>query len=64
MAENEKLRKMLWLTHYNHMKHLYGDDGEMQCHECRIDFKRDNVEDIEKALLRYVMIQHEKEKTK
>ena len=39
-----ELRKLLWLNH-GHFK-LYGDDGEMQCHECGLDFKRDPVERI------------------
>ena len=50
MDENKELRKLLWLTHYNHFKHLYGDDGEMQCFECRLDFKRDSIEDIKAGL--------------
>ena len=41
------LRYLLWLNH-GHVDCLYGDDGEMQCNKCRIDFKRDPVEDIKK----------------
>lgn len=37
-AEERLLRQLLWLNH-GHVG-LYGDDGEMQCHECGIDFKR------------------------
>ena len=40
------LRKLLWLKH-GHQESLYGDDGEMQCSKCRLDFKRDSVEAIE-----------------
>lgn len=44
--ENKKLRELLWLNHG--CTHLYGDDGEMQCNKCMIDFKRDSIERIEK----------------
>ena len=38
--ENKVLRKLLWLRHgCDHMA-LYGDDGELQCSECGVDFKR------------------------
>lgn len=44
--EIETLRMLLWLKHGD--KHvLYGDDGEMQCNTCWIDFKRDPIERIE-----------------
>lgn len=45
--ENERLRKLLWL-HHGHI-HLYGDDGEMQCSDCKpfLDFKRNSIEEIE-----------------
>ena len=43
--KNEKtLRYWLWLKH-GHTE-LYGDDGEMQCQRCMLDFKRDSVERI------------------
>ena len=52
-AENKILRKLLWLRHG--CEGLYGDDGEMQCGKCRIDFKRDDIDKIygifEKAAL-------------
>lgn len=32
------LRELLWLNHGH--QGLYGDDGEMQCSDCGIDFKR------------------------
>jgi len=51
--ENKILRKLLWLRHG--CEGLYGDDGEMQCGKCRIDFKRDDIDKIygifEKAAL-------------
>ena len=39
--ENQILRELLWLRHG--CMGLYGDDGEMQCNSCIIDFKRDSV---------------------
>jgi len=41
------LRRLLWLRHGCGIHALYGDDGEMQCSTCCIDFKRDPVEEIE-----------------
>lgn len=46
MTESEQLRELLWLRHG--CTGLYGDDGEMQCSTCRIDFKRDSVKVIKK----------------
>ena len=46
IEENEKLRMLLWLRHG--CDGLYGDDGEMQCSKCMIDFKRDRADDIER----------------
>lgn len=48
--ENYQLRKLLWLNHGCPIRSLYGDDGEMQCNDCLIDFKRDTVEEIERHL--------------
>lgn len=45
MREREQsLRRELWLSHGH--TGIYGDDGEMQCGECGIDYKRDSVESI------------------
>ena len=49
LGENLQLRKLLWLHHGCNLPALYGDDGEMQCHSCQIDFKRDSIEVIEKC---------------
>ena len=38
------LREILWLRHG--CSNLYGDDGEMQCGSCALDFKRDSAEKI------------------
>ena len=43
--ENKKLRELLWLNH-GCLDSLYGDDGEMQCNKCMIDFKRNSAEEI------------------
>lgn len=40
-TENEILRKLLWIRHHPDTAGLYGDDGEMQCAKCMIDFRRD-----------------------
>ena len=48
--ENIKLRRLLWLNHGCGLVMLYHDDGEMQCHSCQIDFKRDSIEVIKKCL--------------
>ena len=44
--ENKKLRELLWLRHGCSIYQLYGDDDEMQCTNCMIDFKRESVENI------------------
>ncbi len=46
-----RLRKLLWL-HHGHGVYLYGDDGEMQCSSCMIDFKRDPINKIEQEFER------------
>ena len=46
-AEAEVLRRLLWLRHGCPMNALYGDDGEMQCGKCGIDFKRMSASEIE-----------------
>lgn len=48
--ENKELRKLLWLNHGCPINRLYGDDGEMQCAKCIIDFKRNSIEIIERRL--------------
>ena len=45
-----KIRKMLWLRHGCSIPALYGDDGEMQCSKCAIDFKRDSEDVIYNGL--------------
>ena len=46
-AQELLLRRLLWLRHdAEHFAALYGDDGEMQCSACGIDFKRRTAEEI------------------
>lgn len=40
-------RRLLWLRHGCPREYLYGDDGEMQCANCVIDFRRALVQEIE-----------------
>lgn len=44
--DNTLLRKLLWVNHNCPFHGRYGDDGEMQCHVCGVDFKRDAVSKI------------------
>lgn len=43
----DELRRLLWLNHGH--EGLYGDDGEMQCNRCPLDFKRATVEEISRV---------------
>ena len=45
--ENNKLREFLWLRHGCPIESLYGDDGELHCGKCMIDFKRMSIEQIQ-----------------
>ena len=45
-VDNITLRKLLWSRHGCHGACLYGDDGELQCNSCRLDFKRDSASSI------------------
>ena len=40
------LRREWWLNHGDSFPQLYGDDGEMQCGRCLIDFKREPMETL------------------
>ncbi len=44
---NELLRHLLWIRHGCPITALYGDDGEMSCNRCGIDFKRNAAEQID-----------------
>ena len=59
--ENKELRELLWLRHGCSFFQFYGDDGEMQCHHCMIDFKRDPVEKISRVFAKQgteILIKH------
>lgn len=47
-ADDKTLRRLLWFGHG--CTGLYGDDGEMQCSSCGIDFKRNPVDRIEEKI--------------
>lgn len=45
------LRREWWLTHCIASNHVpYGDDGEMDCNTCMIDFRREPVREIIRRL--------------
>lgn len=48
--ENQILRRFLWLNHGCDHRYLYGDDGEMQCNKCILDFKRMDI----KTIMRFI----------
>jgi len=52
IKENQQLRKYIWLNHGCEITSLYGDDGQMQCGKCMIDFKNWDVDIIIKNLLK------------
>jgi hypothetical protein len=49
-AEAAAMRKWLWVNHGCAFAALYGDDGEMQCGACGIDFNRGPIDTIGRAL--------------
>jgi hypothetical protein len=50
--EERLLRELLWLRHGCSAAALYGDDGEMQCSSCAIDFLRDPAELIKEKFIK------------
>lgn len=54
-AENKILRRLLWIRHGCPFAALYGDDGEMQCGICVLDFKEDSAQKIEETFRRLGM---------
>lgn len=52
MSEEQILRMLLWIRHGCPFHALYGDDGEMQCSACGIDFKRDSAKHIEERFIK------------
>lgn len=53
IAPNEMVfRKLIFFNHSScNGQSLYGDDGEMQCVTCDIDFVRDTAEEIHSRIL-------------
>lgn len=52
VCDEQTLRRLLWLHHGHSGPAIYGDDGEMQCHECPLDFRRDSTRHIEQRISR------------
>jgi len=50
LEDNERWRRILWSGH-GHGPALYGDDGEMQCGWCGVDYKRSPFAEIVAAAL-------------
>jgi hypothetical protein len=49
LEESDRLlRQLLWARHGSEHV-LYGDDGEMQCSSCCIDFKRNSAAEIDET---------------
>lgn len=44
--ENKELRVLLWLRHGCNSPGLYGEDGDLRCRDCKIDFRRASIEAI------------------
>ena len=49
-SDNRKLRYLLARQHDSATHRIYGDDGDLQCSACRIDFRLDTVADIERKI--------------
>ncbi|HDZ26528.1 hypothetical protein LCGC14_0669490 [marine sediment metagenome] len=58
-TENKILRRLLWLRHGCPSNALYGDDGELQCHNCIIDFKRISARALDKRFFELGMEKYE-----
>lgn len=48
--ENKIFRRLFAMAHDSEKHRIYGDDGELQCSSCRIDFVRDSAQDIRRKL--------------
>lgn len=57
VREIRKFRELLWLRHGCSVADLYGDDGEMSCNKCMIDFKRASAESIEEMFYKHGVAQ-------
>ncbi len=45
-AEIKQVRFLLWIRHGCPIEAAYGDDGELQCNACLVDFKRAPVSEL------------------
>lgn len=53
MEFNEQvLRRLLWIRHGCSKEDLYGNDGDMICNNCLLDFSRDPLHVIEQTLMK------------
>ena len=52
-TEELVLRQLLWLRHGCSGRVLYGDDGEMQCNRCLVDFRRMPAHEIDEHFLAF-----------
>lgn len=57
VEENRRLRRLLALAHDSSTHRTYGDDGELSCGACRVDFVRDPVRTIEEKLAARAMFE-------
>lgn len=62
-TDEKSLRRMLAFTHGCPLVALYGDDGELSCRDCRIDFRRDTPDEIDRKLVERGKARLEKELT-
>lgn len=55
LADNKKLRHLLFMAHGSEEHYLYGDDGERWCNTCMIDFNNDSPDEIARKIEAYGM---------
>lgn len=48
--ESRILRYLLAMSHEGKKHRIYGDDGELQCPTCWVDFVRDSAQDIKRKI--------------
>ena len=48
--ESQILRYLLAMSHEGKKHRIYGDDGELQCPTCWVDFVRDSAQDIKRKI--------------
>lgn len=59
IAEEKIFRRLLATGHGCPIMALYGDDGELSCSSCGIDFKRMSARDIESQLIAFARVKME-----